>query len=261
MLPFQTLLVLLALLMTVGCSQKAPPHTQAEQNATRTIIRNTGDNIDTGSDQPSDADSGTHDLAQGETGASLVADGNWAFHLDGEGAQKLFEAMGIPEVDGKKTGLQYECEHHESRYRCTVILSAADGGAKKLISNGDLKAAEPTFKPTELYRSKYGYLEIDPYQKKDPKTGAIQTSPFARVLLQASLAQKIFDDLSVVARQDDLPATTVDGNDYVSGTEKYGTNVWCAMRVLKNDGKTRHYWCKLYLNTSSGSIDLIQLPQ
>jgi hypothetical protein len=257
MLPLQTVLALLMILMAVGCSQKSPPRGVTTENALKTggaEIHQPKPNPD-----PIVKPAPTAvPLVDGDTRASLEADGVWNLTIDGEGAQRLFEATGVAEVDGKKTAEQYECKHLEKSYTCKIVIDAPTGTVKPLATVSQLKIAEPTFKPTEAYKSKWGYVEMDQYLTKDKTTGKEITNPFARVILEADRAEKIFSLMTHATLQEEMPADEANGYDV--GTQRYGVNVLCSERPLKKDPKTKFHWCKLFLNTSTGSIALIQLP-
>lgn len=262
MLPFQALLALLAFLMMVGCSQK-PPLRPGLKNATQTLDNKKGPLI-----KPADPTTGGStkplSVVNRRTDISIEADGKWILSFDGDEAKKLFDAMAIAEVGGKKTGLQFECLHSDEAYRCTVLIGAADGSVKNLISNEQLVKAEPTLKPGDPKKETYTYISFSEYSTKD-ENGNPVTNPFAMIQFggnslkeSTNFAGKVFENMSKPVKE--MPRPT--GDDlHVEGIRRIGQNVDCNMHPKKSDSKDKDFWCVLYLNTATGFISTISLPK
>jgi hypothetical protein len=242
MLPIQTFLVLLALLMAVGCSQKAPPRPGdlSNANATQGPVINLDPQI-----QVTPSPESESPLTLKPTSANLEADGVWNFTVEGRGAKKLFDSLALSAVDGKKTGQQLECSHSSGNYRCSIVIESANGNIRSLLTQSQLQKAEPADRSGE---TEDNYIHID--ANRDG------TKPFARVNIGFLYAEKIFTTMSRQKAQSEIPAD----DQYEAGIKKSGGHISCTEKALKSDHH-KEYWCVMYLNTANGSIEPISLPK
>lgn len=245
MIPIQTVLALLAVLMMVGCSQKPPPGTVLTSSESQATATNAGINKLPNNLNPNIKPVPT---VKNDTSVSLESNGalEWTLTLSKEEGQKLYEAAALQDEEGIKHGFNYSCsKSDEKTFQCQFKIQASTGLIAILKDFKDLKKAAATFTPEKQYVGQYA-LTIQPADKN-----------YGWIILRGeSTAKQMYEAMTVAPKS--IAAGTFEKNEYSEGSRKAGSNVQCDERTLKSNSATKHYWCTLYLVPSTGTVDLIQ---
>jgi hypothetical protein len=261
MIPFQTILALLAVLIAVsGCAQRLPPIPGG-----RTAVQNSANA--TGSPTPS-AQSGSQQQSNGSNSngaysSSLTVSGSaktTEIDLKGQEAANLSQMLAIQAKAGVKQGEQIECTHQDnakdplSADECVINVSMPDGNIGDLIPLAQVQkgtAEKPEKAPYDADGKGYAIQVLDADQDKShPEVNVI------RLRILNDNAKEVYNSLSGTPISKPVSLTN---NDQVlrKGT---GSNISCDWYALEKDSPYESaggYVCYLYIHSDSGLIEKI----
>ena len=256
MVPIQTILALLAVLMMLsGCSQKAPPGSTWKPKAlakftpiTTTTNGNSGSqgaSVTPGNSGSTHASSGSDLNVQTEpqqfTQFIVTQNGavNWVVKLKGPDAIRVYLAMKVlgkaTEKDARvllmKTG---------KRFSCSLTATTCEIHLKPDTGDIDLLDEKPKSFPAEMVLDKTyedGFISIDP------------KGPWGHFDVMAKEGQKIYENLTVTETQ------TQPGADFY---RKKGKRVDCYRSGKGASDPNATYKCTFFVDYRDGEVDPIQ---
>jgi hypothetical protein len=258
MIPFQTILALLTLLMMLcSCSQVAPPHpgTTAESQTENTLNK-----PDRGTSGLPNADgSPTSTPTDAGPAAQLIdvqtiatdSEGLGKLSLNGPGAKTIYQLMavaGLADPIGQhplrmlKKGQQFSCQQSHAGFECDFLIQYADGSIANLQTPEEVVAFDPELtQPTPDTGNEYTLINTI-------RINAPSAGPKVRLSVLSDQAKVIYDALT-------LPEVVLAADaTYDVGGAKNGQGITCGKQTPKSDHVTTYY-CDIYMDTILGTID------
>ena len=240
MVPFQTILALLLVLLAVSsCSQMDPPHPDAAAKAAaQAQSQFVNSNFSSGN---------TSNATWVDTSVSGVAQ----FNLLGADAQTLFSVMSIATEQAGgisniqlKQGSQFNCVNSSVGYSCGFTIELGDGSIPVILQKNDVKPQANFLSPLAALSSEYDIKASSISELPMP-----QFSSKVRVCIYTAQASIIYEGLK-------LPEVMTSGNgEYSEIGVKKSDYITCTKQISKANPNSALYFCDLYLDVSSGSVD------
>lgn len=252
MIPFQTILALLALLMVMGCSQEKPPHSkqpeaQIENPASRQNTPAQDPNIVI---KPPKKPQSKPDPEQTVLSVEEGTGEEWTLKFSGKDAQRLYwltQIEAVPSTDQKfytKTAHQYRCDMD----RNAVVTCEF----KLKMGKGELV----TYEDPKLIQSKPEFALFEPATALEGVFFNFNKSPepyFRIEFKNDAHAQSLYTHLL----GDGLSGEIEGPKGKLVLKRKKGEHINCTRDTALSEKDPKAYWCILYGNLSSGSFEVI----
>jgi hypothetical protein len=238
MIPFQTFLALIAvLLMVSSCSQTEPPHPDGS-NQTSTSATTEGQ-----LESNHTATSGNLSSATWVQMTDKIAH----FNLLGDDAKTLYSLMPIEaeQAGGEsaekiKEGVQFNCFDESTGYSCGFTIDLSTGTLPIFLQPNEVKE-DPTFiNPLAALTAPY----INGSIAELPLT---QAQGRVRLFVYTGQASLIYEALKI-------PEVPGSGDVGTIVTEKNSDDLACTKTKTEKTGESI-YFCDIYLNASTGAVD------
>lgn len=277
MIPIQTLLALLTVLMLCSCSQEKPPHTGGIQGLTQ----GSGANANTSTSPtatPANNNGGTQvaDNGRGDMGKPVTDRLNGGgnnpdntqlaidsqtdaakidFKLQGHDAQLLYlltEVEAKPDTNSKNTvkiAQNYKCAMTpKGRFECLWSLSTKDMSAAQYSDPAQI-ASKPDFADFHPDKQIDGmYFSFEPNPKKDVN-GVDQVNTHFTIAIKFGYGKTLYDL---------VPGQEVENPFNNKQMRKFGKNIDCVREKVKPADNSTEYTCWIWGFLSPGNFYINQ---
>jgi hypothetical protein len=241
MIPFQTFLALIAvLLMASSCSQTEPPHPDGS-NQTSTSATTADGQVDS-----------DHKATSGNSSTTTWVDttttvGLARFNLLGDDAKTLYSLMPIEAeqaggdtAEKIKEGVQFNCFDESTGYSCGFTIDLSTGTLPIFLQPNEVKDDPKFINPLAALTAQYVKGSI-------AELPLSQAQGRVRLFVYTGQASLIYEALKI-------PEVPGSGAVGTLVTEKNSDDLACTKTKTEKTGESM-YFCDIYLNASTGAVD------